>query len=70
MKDIGAEWSDEVKGVGFEGGDLGNVMEGVPIDEFFLRYPKFFSVVVDNVVLVRVPVFDEGTGGGGKEVRK
>ena len=68
VENVGMEGSHEVERIGFEGGNLWDIAKGVPIDKFFLGNPKFLSVVVDDVVLVGVSVFDKGTGGGRKEV--
>ena len=49
-------------------GETGDVAKEVAFDELFLWNPKFLAAVVNDCILVRVAVSDEGTGGGGKEV--
>ena len=70
MEDVGAEWGDEMEGVGVEVEDAGNVAKEVSFDKLLLGNPKFFSAVVDDGVLVWVAVDGEGAGGGGKKVGK
>ena len=70
MKDVSAERSDKGKGIGVKVGDTGDIAEEVSIDELLLWNPKFLTTVVDDGVLVGVPVGDEGTGGSGEEVGK
>ena len=70
MEDIGSEQSDEVERMGVEVGDAGDVVEEVSFNKFLLGYPEFLAAVVDDCVLVRVVVSDEGTGGSGEESRK
>ena len=70
VKDVGLERSDKGKGMGVKVWDAGDVMEEVPINEFFLWDPKLLSVVVNNGVLMGVTVDCKGTGGGAEEVGK
>ena len=70
VEDVGAEWSDEGKGMGVKVGDAGNVVEEVSVNELLLWDPKFLTAVVDNGVLVRVAVDGKGAGGGGEKVWK
>ena len=70
MKDVGAERSDKGKRMGVKVGDTGDIAEEVPIDELLLWNPKFLTTVVDDGVLVGVPISGEGTGGSGEEVGK
>ena len=70
MEDVGAEWSDEMKGMGFKIKDARDVAKEVPINEFFLWDPEFLAAVVDDGVLVWVAVDGKSTGRGGKEVGK
>ena len=68
VKNVSAEWSDKRKGVGFKVGDAGDVAKEVSIDEFFLWDPEFLTSVVNDGILVRVAVSNEGAGGSGEEV--
>ena len=68
MEGVGPEWSNEMKGVGVEVGDTGDVAKEVSLDKLFLGDPKFLAAVVDNGVLVRVTVDGKGTGRGGEEI--
>ena len=70
VEDVGTEWSDKGKGMGVKVGDAGDIAKEVAVNELFLWNPKFLTAVVDNGVLMRVPVSDEGTSGGGEEVRE
>ena len=68
MEDVGPKWSDEMKGMGVEVGNAGDVAEEISFDKLLLWNPKFLTSVVDDSVLVRVAVGDKGAGGGGEEV--
>ena len=68
MKDVSMEGSDEGKRMGVEVGDTGDVAKEVAVDEVLLGDPKFLTAVVDDGVLVRVTVGNEGIGGSGEEV--
>ena len=68
MEDVGAEQGDERKGMGIKVGDAGDVVEEVPFDKFFLGDPKLLTAVINDGILVRVAIGDEGTDGGGEEV--
>ena len=70
VKDVGAKWSDKGKWMGFEVGDAGDVAEEVSVNKLLLRDPEFLTAIVDNGVLMGVPVGDKGTGRGGEEVWK
>ena len=70
MKNVGPEWSDEMKGVGVKIGDTGDVTEEVSVNELLLGDPKFIAAVVNDGVLVWVTVSDKGAGGGSEKVRE
>ena len=70
VENVGSEWGDEVKGVGLEVGDAGDISEEVSVNELLLWDPEFVAAVVDDCVLMGVAVNGEGASGGGKEVRK
>ena len=54
--------------MGFKVGNAGDVAKEVPINELFLWDPEFLTTVVDDSVLVRVAVSNEGAGRSGKDV--
>jgi len=68
VENVSMEWSDEVKGVVVKVWDVRDVMKEVAFDEFLLRNPKLFTMIVDDRVLVRVVVSNKGAGRGGEEV--
>jgi len=68
MINVGAKWGNKGDGVSLKIGDVGEKAEEVVLNKFFQRYPELFSTVVDNLVLVRMLVDGEGTGGGMEEV--
>ena len=70
VEDVSAEGSDKGKGMGIKIRDAGDIAKEVPFDELLLRDPKFLTVVVDDGVLVWVPVGNKGAGRCGKEVGK
>jgi len=50
--------------------DTGEEAKEISFYKLLRWYPKLFSLVVDDLVLVRVTVDSKGTGRSGKEVRK
>ena len=68
VEDVGAEGSDKGERMGVEVRDAGDVAEEVSFDEFLLGDPEFLAAVIDDCVLVRVSVGNEGTGGSGEEI--
>ena len=68
VEDVGAEWGDEVKGMGVEIRDAGDVAEEVSLNKFLLWDPEFLAAVVNDSVLVWVTVGDKGAGRGGEKV--
>jgi len=68
MEDVGAKWGNKGNWVSFKVGDAGNEAEEVTFDEFLLWDPELFSAIVDDCVLMRVSVNDEGAGRGVEEV--
>ena len=68
VEDVGAEGSNERKGVVVEVGDAGKVAKEVPINELLLWDPEFLTTIVDDCVLVGMAVDGEGTGGSREEV--
>ena len=68
VKHVSTEWGNKRDWVSLKIGDTGKKAEEVMFDKFLLRNPKFFSVVVNDCILVRVTVDDVSTGGGMEEV--
>ena len=66
VEDIGAEGSDKGKRMGVEVWDVGDVAKEVAFDELLLGDPKFLTAVIDDGVLVRVAIGDEGASGSGE----
>jgi len=70
VEDVGLEWSDKGDGVLVEVNNVRKGAKEVIFDKFFLGYPEFLTLVVDDSVLVRVLVIDKGAGRSVEEVRK
>jgi len=70
VKNVGLERDDEGDRVVVKIDDVREGVEEVLFDELLLRYPKLFTTVIDNGVLVGVSVDGEGTSGGMEEVWK
>jgi len=70
IEDVGMEWGNKRDWVSLKVGDMGDEMEEVTLDEFFLRDPELFSVIVDDCVLMEVSIDGEGTGRGMEKVGK
>jgi len=68
MKHVSMEWGNKRDWVSLKIRDMGEKAEEVMFDKFLLRNPKFFSVVVNDCVLVRVMVDDVSTSGGVEEI--
>ena len=68
VEDVSMEWGDKMEGVSVKVGNAGDVAEDVPIDELLLWNPKFLTAVIDDGVLMGVPVSDKGTGRSGEEI--
>jgi len=68
MENVSLKRGDEGDGVVVEVDDIREGAEEVLFDELLLRYPKIFTTIIDDGVLVGVMVDGEGTGGGMEEV--
>jgi len=70
MEDVGAEWGNKRDWIGLEVGDMGDEAKEVTFDELLLWDPELFSAIIDNCVLMRVSIDDEGAGRGVEEIRE
>jgi len=70
MEDVSTEWGNKRDWVSLKVGDMGDEIEEVTLDEFFLRDPELFSVIVNDCVLMGMSVNGEGTGRSMEEVWK
>jgi len=70
VEDVGLKRGDKGDGVVVKVVDARKEMEEVPFYKFFRWYPKLFTTVVNDLVLVRVTVDGVSAGRGSKEVRK
>ena len=68
MKHVSTEWGNKRDWVSLKIRDMGEKAEEVMFNKFLLRNPKFFSVVVNDCVLVWVMVDDVSTSGGVEEI--
>jgi len=68
MKDIGPERGDKGDGVVIKVRDTGEEPEEVALDKFFRWDPELLTMVVNDLVLVRVAVDGVGAGGGVEEI--
>ena len=68
MIDGGAEWGGKEKGVVVEVLVAGDKAKEVRADEIMLGDPDLLTILVEDVELVGVLVFDVSTGGGFKEM--
>jgi len=68
VENVGPERGDKRDGVIMKVVDTRKETKEVTCYEFFLWYPKFLAVVVDNGVLMGVAVDGVGTGGGVEEI--
>jgi len=69
MVDVRTERGNKGNGVGFKIGDTGEKTEEVPFYVLFLWDPMFFSLVVNDGVLVWVTVNGKGTSRSLEKVR-
>ena len=70
MKNVSMKWGDKGNWVVIKISDAREETEEVPFYKFFRWYPKLFTAVVNNLVLVRVAINGVGADGGSEEVRK
>jgi len=68
MEDVSVEWGNKRDWVSLKVRDTGDEMEEITLDKFFLRDPELFSAIVNDYILVRVAIDNEGTGGGSEEI--
>jgi len=70
MIKVSVKWSDEGDWVSLKIRDAREETEKVTLNKFFCRYPKLFSAVINDLVLVRVAVNGKGIGRSVEKVRK
>ena len=70
MVDVCMERGDKGNWVSFKIGDTWEKAEEVSFYVLFLWNPVFFSMVIDNRILVWVTVNGKSTGGGMEEIRE
>jgi len=68
MVDVCAERDNERDRVSLKIRDTGEKVKEVSFYVLFLRDPMFFSMVIDDGILVWVTVNSESTGGGMEEI--
>ena len=70
VKNVGPKGSDKGDRVVIEIGDAREETEEIPFNKFLGENPKLLTMVVNDLILVRVSVNGKGTGGGMEEIRK
>jgi len=68
VEDVGMKWGDEEDRVVVKIGDTREKMEEITLNKFFLWDPELLTMVVNDLVLMRVAVDGISTSGSGKEV--
>jgi len=70
VENVCMEWSDKGNQMVIEIGNSRKEMEEVALNKFFRWNPEFLTVVINDLILVRVAVDGEGASGGSEEVGK